>query len=457
MNKRILLFLAIAAALPLAAQDVLTIGSTAAAPGSTITVPVYLRDASGTALGMTSGVGRRIQGIMLQVAATPAVGTITFEPAGVLHGRTPLYQRSGSGRWIGAYSESAHPLPFTVGAAAPGDRIGTLRITLPAALAGTSSVTLAFNPLTTMLSNEAATVTGSLANRQIQLVNGTIALSGGNSTSTALTSTPNPSGTGGNVTFTAQVTSPAAGAIGGSVVFIENSQIIGSAVVQQGQATWTTSSLTQGTHSITATYEGDATHLASTSAPVQQVVNAGVAAPTNVVATALTSTQVAISWSASTGATQYEVRRKAAGGAYTLIGTVSTTSFTDSAVAANQTYLYTVRALATGVASGDSALDYATTVIFSEEIVGGQTRVKLLHLTQLRTAVNAFRAAAGLPAIAFTDAAPTIVRKVHVDQLRNGLLEARAALGLSPLVLTEAEQPPLVRGAHFLSLRAAVK
>ena len=67
MTKRIYLFLTVMAALPLfAAQDALTIGTTSATPGSSITVPVYLRDVTGTALGGGSGAGNRIQGIMLQ-------------------------------------------------------------------------------------------------------------------------------------------------------------------------------------------------------------------------------------------------------------------------------------------------------------------------------------------------------------------------------------------------------
>jgi len=44
-------------------------------------------------------------------------------------------------------------------------------------------------------------------------------------------------------------------------------------------ATLTTSALTQGTHTITAAYGGDANNAASTSPAVQQVVNAVVVAP----------------------------------------------------------------------------------------------------------------------------------------------------------------------------------
>jgi hypothetical protein len=456
-SRRIYLFLAVIAALPLvAAQDVLTIGTTSATPGATITVPVYLRDVTGTALGGGSGTGNRIQGIMLQVTATPSVAgmTIAFEQTGVLQGRTPLYQRGGSGRWIGSYSEAAQPLPFITGTGAPGDRIGTLRITLPAALTGTPSVALAFNPLTTMLSNEAGTVTESLANRHLQLVNGTITLSG-SSTSTTLNATPNPSQMGNNVTFTANITST--GTIGGSVIFTESSQIIGSAIVQSGVATWTTSTLTPGSHTISATYEGDASHLPSVSGAVQQTVNVALTAPANVAATATSATNVAVAWSASANATQYEVRRKAAGGSYSLVGTVPGTNFNDPTALAGQTYFYVVRALAPNVSSGDSAADHATTVTFTNNpLVAGTTAVKLAHLTELRTAVNAFRAAAGLAPVAFGDPAPSAVMKAHLEALRTGLQQARQTLGLSPLTFTDAI-PVTIKAVHFQELRTAIQ
>lgn len=459
MSKRItLLLIAAIAALPLfAAQDVLTIGSISALPGSTVTVPIYLRDLSGTALGTGSGTGNRIQGIMLQAAVTPtaAGSSINFEHTGILRGPTPLYQRAGSGRWIGSYSESAQPLPFTGGAAAPGDRIGTFRITLPASLTGTPSVTVAFNPLTTILSNEAGTVTESVANRHLQLVSGTITLSG-SSTSIALTSTPNPSQSGNNVAFSTTITSPAPGAIGGSVIFIESSQIIGSAMVQNGQATWNTSALSVGTHSITASYEGDSTHLPSFSNAVPQTVTIAVAPPTGLVATASSPTNVNLSWNASANATQYEVRRKPAGGSYALVGTLSGTAFSDATAAADQTYFYVVRGLASGVSSADSAPDHATTVMFSDQpLVAGTTKVKLAHLTELRTAVNAFRAAAGLAPASFSGS-PSYVLKSDLETLRSGLQQARQALGMSTLTFTDAI-PSTIKAVHFQELRTALQ
>lgn len=456
MTKRIALFLTLTAALPLfAAQDVLTIGKISATTGSTVTVPVYLRDVSGTALGADAGAGNRIQGIMLQVVATPSVAgmSITFEKTGPL-GATPLYQRGGSGRWIGAWSESSQILPFNTGAASPGDRIGSLRITLPVALNGNPSVALTFNPATTMLSNEAGTVIESVANRHLQLVAGSVSLSGA-STSTTLSSTPNPSLAGNNVTFTANITS-AAPSIGGSVIFTEGGQIVGSAIVQSGQATWSTSSLSAGSHTIFATYEGDATHLTSTSGSVQQVVNIPLDPPANVAATAASPTQVVISWSPATNAQQYQVWRKAPGGSYTVIGTLPDLNFTDQFAEAGKTYFYRVRSLASSSSSTDSVADHATTVIFTDDaLVAGTTTVKLVHLTELRTAVNAFVYAAGVPPTPIGGSASAIV-KSHLTEMRNYLQQGRMAAGLPSMSFTDAN-PTTIKAVHFQEIRAAVK
>jgi hypothetical protein len=82
--------------------------------------------------------------------------------------------------------------------------------------------------------------------------------------------------------------------------------------------------------------------------------NGGVpAAPTGLTATA-GNHQVALSWTASTGATSYSVYRGTAAGGEsgTAIGTVTTTSYTDTGLTNGTTYYYKVAAVN---ASGTSA------------------------------------------------------------------------------------------------------
>lgn len=93
-------------------------------------------------------------------------------------------------------------------------------------------------------------------------------------TSTALGSSQNPSTSGQSVTFTATVTGTG-GTPTGTITFKDGVAPLGSPVaLAGGSAILATSSLSVGTHSITAVYSGDATFAPSTSSVLNQVVNA---------------------------------------------------------------------------------------------------------------------------------------------------------------------------------------
>jgi uncharacterized delta-60 repeat protein len=77
-------------------------------------------------------------------------------------------------------------------------------------------------------------------------------------TTTAVTSSPNPSNPGQSVTFTATVTPASGSGPTLTVTFKDGSTILGSSGLNgSGVATFSTSSLSAGTHTITATYNGD--------------------------------------------------------------------------------------------------------------------------------------------------------------------------------------------------------
>jgi hypothetical protein len=100
----------------------------------------------------------------------------------------------------------------------------------------------------------------------------TVSVAGaGIATSTALSSSLNPSSIGESVTFTADV-SPAPAS--GTVDFFDGATLLGTQSLVAGSATLTTSALAVGTHPVTASYGGDAGHAASDSAVLSQVVNA---------------------------------------------------------------------------------------------------------------------------------------------------------------------------------------
>jgi len=95
-----------------------------------------------------------------------------------------------------------------------------------------------------------------------------------NSTTTTLTSNPNPSGFGQSVTFTVTVvTGTGTGNLTGTVSIadtfggIPTTIATGLALNASGVATFSTTTLAVGLHSIVATYAGDTQHFTSSSAP----------------------------------------------------------------------------------------------------------------------------------------------------------------------------------------------
>jgi len=82
--------------------------------------------------------------------------------------------------------------------------------------------------------------------------------------------------------------------------------------------------------------------------------------PTNLAATA-GDASIAVSWNASNGATGYNLRRAtASGGPYTVIASLGTTNYVDTAVTNGTTYYYVVSSLKGSAESGNSAQVAAT-------------------------------------------------------------------------------------------------
>lgn len=94
---------------------------------------------------------------------------------------------------------------------------------------------------------------------------------GGVPPSTALASSPSVSGYGENVTLTATVSSTLAVPTG-TVNFLDGATVIGSSSLSNGIATLQVSSLTAGSHSLTAAYQGSGSFYPNTSSRISQVV-----------------------------------------------------------------------------------------------------------------------------------------------------------------------------------------
>ena len=192
--------------------------------------------------------------------------------------------------------------------------------------------------------------------------NGTITILPASTTSLNLSTGSNPAILGTALTFTATVTGTAPT---GSVAFYDGTALlVTNALNGSFQASFTTSSLAVGTHNITAKYAGNASHAASMSAVLGIGINNSVpAVPSQLTATSLVN-WVGLTWSASNGATSYQVKRSITrGGPYTTIGTISDTNYTDTAIVSGSTYEYVVSAVTGTGNSTNSAAVSATPII----------------------------------------------------------------------------------------------
>jgi hypothetical protein len=183
--------------------------------------------------------------------------------------------------------------------------------------------------------------------------------------------------------------------------------------------------------------------------------------PSTVTATA-SGGSVTVNWSAAAGAANYKIYRSTSmNGQFDLAGTTNGTSFPDPAMlAADTTYLYKVASMSGSALSPMSAFDPATTTTFADSPLNAGTRVQAVHVTQLRTAVNAMRRAAVLGDQIFTDTTPVQIKALHITQLRTALDEARSKLGLPPAAYTDSTLTSGVttlKAAHITDLRNGVK
>jgi hypothetical protein len=250
---------------------------------------------------------------------------------------------------------------------------------------------------------------------------------------------------------------------GGVVTFLDNGVSVGTAVTRGSfasiviQPTW-------GFHSYTARYAGNADlDPASTNFALAYAVNLGpFGTPIEVRATAVSATNVNVDWSPLTGVTTYDLFRRGPGGSLKVFSGFTAPHVNDTTVAPNTTYLYQVVAHNNaGATSAPGARDWATTVPFTNDpLVPGATTVKALHITELRTAINAMRAAAGLPAATWSsDPTHAFIRATDLTELRVALAAARSALG-APVAFTDPTLTPratTIRGIHFQEIRDAVK
>jgi hypothetical protein len=170
--------------------------------------------------------------------------------------------------------------------------------------------------------------------------------------------------------------------------------------------------------------------------------------------------QTNLVWTSPGTAGQYRVmRRDSSSGGLVQLATTNNTSYIDTNVQAGRAYVYAVQRFDSyGNLSASSNLDAALAMALTDDPLVAGTIVKRVHVTELRAAVNALRATAGLTSFNFTDETPQSIRAFHVNELRTAMAEARASAGLTTITYTEgvnAGGP--VKASHLSQIRAGVQ
>ncbi len=124
-----------------------------------------------------------------------------------------------------------------------------------------------------------------------------------------------------------------------------------------GQQTFSVTFGTAGTQSLSVTDTANASLTAT-----QSGISVSPAAPTGLAATAVSSSQINLTWVAAAGATGYEVERSlSASSGFAEVGTATETSYSDTGLTAGTTYYYRVIATGGGNSSAASNTASATT------------------------------------------------------------------------------------------------
>jgi len=283
-----------------------------------------------------------------------------------------------------------------------------------------------------------------------------------------------PVATGGTVTVTdnlpAGLTAGAMGGIGwtcspGTLTCTESDVLPAGASYPVITVTVNVNSNAAGivTNSASVSGRGDTNTANDTASDPTAVDLSGLVAPTRLVATATSTSQISVVWDAVTTAVSYRVYRKDPSGPFVLVGTPSGATFPDSGLTGSTTYLYQVFAVnGSSTVSPPSNVDLATSVMFTDDpVVAGSTVIKAVHLTQLRTAVDAVRAAAGMANATYTNVinAGALIKAVDVTELRSNLDAARSTLGLPETVYVDLSLPTgiTVKAAHVQDIRTGTK
>ena len=213
--------------------------------GATLTV-------SGTTFEVIYNGGSNAESVVLQEVNTTTT-TLSASPTSATFGQSVALTANVTGS-----SNTGTPTgvaEFFQGTAL----LGTVTLANGSATLNTTALPIGTNSVTAMYVGNADFAPSTSAASSITV--------GQASTSTAVTFSPSSPELGQSVTLTATITPTTTGptAPTGSINFLDGTVVLGSGTVTNDQATFSTSTLAAGSHSITAEYTGDSNYTTSTS------------------------------------------------------------------------------------------------------------------------------------------------------------------------------------------------
>ncbi len=214
-------------------------------------------DAAGNLYGTTQEGGAYGPGTVFEITGSPTSTLVTSSLNPSIYGQSLTFTATVS-------SSSGTPtgkVKFKNGSAT----LGTVTLTGGVASFTTTTLGAGTKSITAVYGGNGLLFAGSTSPVLSQVVNKA-------TTTTALASSQNPSGVGQSVTFTASVTPQFSGTPTGSVTFKDGTKTLKTVPLSGGAAGFTTSTLTSGAHTITATYNGS-TNFTGSSASLTQTVN----------------------------------------------------------------------------------------------------------------------------------------------------------------------------------------
>jgi hypothetical protein len=226
----------------------------------------------------------------------------------------------------------------------------------------------------------------------------------------------------------------------GSVSVYEGQTLLAQGTLVGGRVDFAKPALPIGRHSFRIVYSGDANYKALEDVAVHDVVASGTTATLDARGTA---DRVRIVSS------QGEIFRKLPAGAWERAGYGDVVD--DYFPAPGVVYLYAGW-------YGNAPIDVAMRVSFTDDLLQPGTSIRALHLTELVTATNQLRTAAGLAPITLSITAGHAVSAQHVQTLRNAINNARTTLGAYAFPFTGSiGTGDVIRAWHIQELREAVR